>query len=105
MVRYIIIIFSLLICLLLLLAYLKVREGFCLSQEVTINYNNKDTCFTPGNYNQTNVLFPDVKECKINTGFNTIDIYKDTNFNTYLYTLHPGTDKVVSCNPGSLKVY
>ena len=74
-------------------------------EEVSVNYNNNETCFNSGNYGDTTSLFPNRGQCVINTGFNHLDVYADPDFGKFMYTLPPGTTTTVPCKPGSVKIY
>lgn len=101
----IILVFLILSSLLMILSALKIKEAFCSKEDVTIKYGDIEKCFQKGKYINTTQMFPDKKKCVIDPGFNNVDIYADSDFNTHLYTLKPEQNTDVMCKPGSIKVY
>lgn len=96
--------FLILSFLLMIVSALKIKESFCTKDDVIIKYGDEEKCFQKGSYANITHMFPEKKQCLIKTGFNKLDVYADTNLNTYLYSLPAEYNTYVMCKPGSIRV-
>lgn len=101
----ILVMFLILLGLMTILSALKVKESFCMKEELSITYDGKESCFKQGNYTNTKDIFPVKKQCQLQSGNNIVKVYADTDFNKHLYTLDPESVVDVPCKPWSFQVY